>query len=190
MSVQQNIVFPEVEKMGSLGSGSYNFAANRSHLMGWGILPLYQMRKRKTGPGPDLSTELLIRSNHGAMRGSFWYHKKTWLELAVSSVFNYILFLGAPSPPWGAGVRWEFYLEILPANVLNAAHASFGHCLQVFLTHLGPVFIRLHFDYFLIVSSLKNYVQTSELRPDFYKFIWNLCSRKQQEKWEGHKFVP
>lgn len=101
VSVQQNIVFPEVEKMGSLGSGSYNFAANRSHLMGWGILPLYQMRKRKTGPGPDLSTELLIRSNHGAMRGSFWYHKKTWLELAVSSVFNYILFLGAPSPPEG-----------------------------------------------------------------------------------------
>lgn len=154
VSVQQDIHSPGVEKMGKLESEHHNSASNPGLFYGVGrslwALPANQIRKRKMGPDPDVIMELLIRSDHGAMKGVLSVSRKTWLKVAISFVVNYILFL------WlhGVSVRWDFYLEKLPPIVLlSATPCFFWPLFPDISTHLGPIFIRLWFAYFLIGSS-------------------------------------
>lgn len=83
-------------------------------------------------------------------KGHLFHITKTWLTLAVSSVVEYIQFLGLQS--------YRSQVKLRPWNT-SSNHPSWRHarfCRPLFPdipTHFGPILIKLWFDYFLIGSS-------------------------------------
>ena len=100
VSIQQDRYSPGVEKMGKLGSESRNSASTQIRFMGWGtpfdFSHCTQSERKKMGAGPDLTTELLFKSDHGAMKRGPFHMVKAWLMLVVSFWWeiNQLLFLG------------------------------------------------------------------------------------------------